>query len=83
MAITEDKRRFIGGQDSHVQDAGKQSSESSWQDAVHTGALAVRHSLAVQSQKKKEKHGTTLQKAMTRPIKQERYITITKYAKQL
>ena len=42
MAITEDKQRFTGAQDSHVQNAEKQSNELSWQDEAPIGAQAVR-----------------------------------------
>ena len=42
MAITEDKQRSTAAQDNHVQNAGKQSSESNWQDEAPIGAQAVR-----------------------------------------
>lgn len=42
MAITEDKQRSIDAPGNHVPNVGKQSNESSWQDAAPTGAPAAK-----------------------------------------
>ena len=54
MAITEDKQRSIDAPDNHVPNVGKQSNESSWQDAAPTGVPAAKRDNKVATRRRRE-----------------------------